>query len=111
MYVALVFAYKDEPLRVNAHDELWRLIDDRLPLLVSALAMFLPLDLMSDDNKRIVLMLRYCEAWLSYLQRTVGVVFRRRKIVGSLHPHRDVLIDFTDGGNASLNQILDGRRS
>ena len=26
---ALVFAYKDEPLRVNAHDELWRLIDDR----------------------------------------------------------------------------------
>jgi hypothetical protein len=95
---------------VNAHDELWRLIDDRLPLLVSALAMFLPLDLMSDDNKRIVLMLRYCEARLSYLHRTVGVVFRRRKIVGSLHPHRGVLIDFTDGGNASLNQILDGRR-
>ena len=82
----------------ECHDELWRLIDDRLPLLVPALAMFLPLDLMSDDNKRIVLMLRYCEARLSYLHRTVGVVFRRRKIVGSLHPHRGVLIDFTDGG-------------
>jgi hypothetical protein len=44
--------------------------------------MFLPLDLMGDDNKRIVLMLRYCEARLSYLHGTVGVVFRRRKMLG-----------------------------
>ena len=35
--VSPLFAYKDQPVRVNAHDELWRLIDDRhaSPLLPS----------------------------------------------------------------------------